>query len=416
MNSATLSTHTWWGRGGFGQLFAGQAVSAVGSQVTFMALPLIAVLNLRATPGAMGVLGALDNLPYLLLGLWIGGVVDRHARRRLMIASDLLRAIAVISVPVAFWFDCLTFAQLCTVAFIVGIGNIAFDVACQAHLPELVDEPHLVPANGALQTSTGLAAVGAPGLVGLCIKIVGAPVSMLIDAGSYLVSATCIGAIRTAEQPRPAPDPTSLPHPLDGVRIVIRDRRLRGLGGAAAMISISMNAIMAVLIFYLADAYHYGPVLIGLVFLSFGLGGAAGAMSAAALAARLGVGRMLTAGPALGAAGLLGIALADARSPGGTALLYASVVAAGLGIMVHQVLAAGLRQSLVTDTFRGRALAALRVLEWGTMPIGSLLGGMVGERFGSVPALVTAAVILLGSVAWVLLTPLGRLRHMPAAV
>ena len=180
----------------FRWLLGGQAISALGSQVTFMALPLIAVTLLDSNPLHMGILGALDNLPYLLFGLFVGSLVDRRRRRPLMIVSDLLRALAVLTIPLAFLVGGITFTHLCLVAFVVGLGNLVFDVACQAQMPDIVgDDGDLVQANGALQTTSGIASLTAPGLVGVFIATVGAPLAMLIDAFSYLISAASLRMI-----------------------------------------------------------------------------------------------------------------------------------------------------------------------------------------------------------------------------
>lgn len=403
----------WWATGGISRLLFGQAISAVGSQVTFMAIPLIAVLTLGATPAGMGVLGAVDNLPYLLFGLWIGVFVDRTARRRVMVASDLMRALAVLSVPVAFVTGTLSFVHLCIVAFIVGLGNIAFDVACQAHLPELVEEEHLVSANGVLQTSAGLASVGAPGLVGLLIKLAGAPVSMVIDAVTYIVSAVSLAGIQQPEHPRPVEDSTTWQQIREGLEVVRSDPRLVGLGGAAAMVSIGMNAAFAVLVFYLANARGFDSVMIGLIFLTFGVGGAVGALTASALSTRLGVGPVLMAGPILGALGLVLVATADGRGVVGLAELFAGALLLGLGLMAQQVLAAGVRQRLAPERVRGRVLGTLRFLEWGSMPLGSLLGGTLGEWTGSLPTLVVSAAFVASSPLWVATTPLRSLQEVP---
>jgi len=411
-------TRPWWASKGYGRLLGGQAVSAIGSQITFIALPLIAVTSMDAGPGAMGLLGAVDNLPYLLIGLWVGVFVDRHARRRLMIASDLLRAAAVVSVPVAALTGRLTFAQLCVVAFVVGIGNIVFDVACQAQLPELVDAEHLVPANGALQTSASLSMVAAPGLVGLLIKLIGAPVSMLIDVGSYLVSAFCVGTIRTPEQHRPAQDTSTWEQVREGWRLVLADRRLVGLGGGTAMISMAMNAAMAVMIFFLANRLGMDAGMIGLVFLAFGVGGAVGAMSSGALAARMGTGRTLVTGPLVAASGLaLFTASGTPLTPSGwtTAVVFFGAVLMGAGMLTFSSLSAGLRQILAPEHARGKVLGTLRFVELGVMPLGSVIGGVIGELAGAVPAAFVGAALLAGASAWVLATPLRGLRELPTA-
>lgn len=405
----------WWA-GGYGRLLFGQSVSMVGSQVTFLALPLIAVLTLQATPGAMGVLGALDNLPYLLVGLWVGVFVDRHARRRLMILSDLLRAVAVISIPIAALGGWLSFAQLCTVAFIVGLGNIVFDVACQAQLPELVDREHLVGANGALQMSASLSMVGAPGLVGLLVKIIGAPLAILIDAASYVVSAVSIGSIRKPEEARPSEEGSTWAQVVEGLKLVRDDSRLVGIAGGASMLSIAMNSAFAVLMFYLATRLEMDPGMIGLVFLAFGVGGAIGAMAISPVAARVGTGRVLIGAPVVGALGLASfVVAAESGLPGPAVLtvLFSGSVVMGAGLVGFSVLASGVRQLLAPSQARGRVLGTLRFLEWGSMPLGSVIGGVVGEVFGAAPAILTSAVLLAGAAAWVVATPLRALRELP---
>lgn len=412
------SSRRWWASNGYGRLLGGQAVSAVGSQITFIALPLIAVVSMGAGPGAMGLLGAVDNLPYLLIGLWVGVFVDRHARRRLMVASDLLRAVAVLSVPVAALSGWLTFAQLCVVAFVVGIGNIVFDVACQAQLPELVDDAHLVPANGALQTSASMSMVAAPGLVGLLIKIAGAPISMLIDAGTYLVSALSIASIRTPEQHRPSPETSTWEQVREGWRLVLADRRLVGLGGGTAMISVAMNAAMAVMVFFLANQLGMDAGMIGLVFLAFGLGAAIGAMGAGALVARIGTGNTLLIGPLVAAAGLAVFAgSATAVAPAGWAvpLVFAGAVFMGIGMMAFSSLSAGMRQLLAPQAARGKVLGTLRFVELGVMPLGSVIGGAIGQVAGAIPAALVSALILASAAAWVVATPLRGLRELPTA-
>ena len=415
-SDTTGTARPWWRSNGYGRLLGGQAVSAVGSQITFIALPLIAVVSMGAGPGAMGLLGAVDNLPYLLIGLWVGVFVDRHARRRLMIASDALRAVAVLSVPVAALAGWLTFAQLCVVAFVVGIGNIVFDVACQAQLPELVDDAHLVPANGALQTSASMSMVAAPGLVGLLIKVVGAPVSMLIDVATYLVSAGSIASIRTPEQHRPAPEASTWEQVREGWRLVLADRRLVGLGGGTAMISLAMNASMAVMIFFLANRLGMDAGMIGLVFVGFGVGAAIGAMGAGALAGRIGTGTTLLTGPLVGAAGLVLFALSGTpAAPAGWAvpLVFAGAILMAIGMMAFSSLSAGMRQLLAPEAARGKVLGTLRFVELGVMPLGSVIGGAIGQTAGAIPAVLVSALLLASTSVWVVATPLLGLRELP---
>jgi len=415
LSPAAPKQRPWWASG-FGRLLFGQSVSAVGSQVTFIALPMIAVLSLGATPAAMGLLGAVDNLPYLLIGLWVGVYVDRYSRRRLMVASDLLRALAVVSVPIAAIGGWLSFTQLCVVAFVVGIGNIVFDVSCQAQLPELVPSERLVGANGALQTAGSLSMVGAPGLVGVLIKLIGAPLSMFIDAASYLVSASSVVSIRTPEEHRPSEEGSTWEQIVEGLRLVRSDSRLIGVGGGMAMLSIAMNAAFAVLMFYLVNNLGLDAGMVGLVFLVFGIGGAAGAMVIGPVAKRLGSGTALAISPILGAVGLASITAASAWGLGPSAGLVVAFVGAlvmGAGLVGFSVLASGVRQLLAPEQARGRVLGTLRFIEWGSMPLGSLIGGAIGQLFGPIPAILVSAVLLASAVAWIVFTPLHELRELP---
>ncbi len=404
--------------GSFGWLLAGQAVSAIGSQVTFMALPLIAVVTLNASPGEMGLLGALDNLPYLLFGLAVGSLVDRHRRRSLMMIADLARAAAVVSIPVVFIFHGISFAHLCVVAFAVGIGNIVFDVACQAQLPDLVEQDRLVGANGALQTSTGIASLAAPGLVGVFIATVGAPVAMLVDAFSYLLSAGSLVMVRrcAGREPEPKESGTSPGAEIkQGLVAVLRDRRLVGLAGAGAFVSIGMNAAFAVLIHDLSNVVGLGSLGIGFVFFTFAVCAALGALAASQLAARGMVGRCLMVGPLLGGLGLVVFALAGRIAAPGVLLVHVGAALAGAGLLAQQSLAAGLRQSLAPEEMRGRILGTLRFAEWGVMPLGSLIGGAVGEVAGTGAALVVSACWVAVAALWVVTTPLRGLRAVPQA-
>jgi len=404
----------WWLTDGFGRLFAGQAVSAVGSQVTFLALPIAAVFLLGATPAAMGILGALDNLPYLLFGLGVGVVVDRFRRRKLMIVADLVRAIAVGSVPVAFALGRLGFEQLCVVVFVVGAGNIIFDVAAQAQMPDLLARERLVAGNGTLQTATSLAAVGGPGIAGQLIAFVGAPMAIVLDSISYVVSAVFVSTIREPEAPRTRSEEPMREQIASGLRLVRADVRLVGIAGAAATISLATNALFAVFVYYLAMRAGITPAGIGSLFMAVGVAGAVGAVTMPMLAERIGAGRVLVAMPLAAGLGLAAIPAALELAPAvSTSVLVAGSLVFGLAMISFSVLSAGLRQTLAPVEARGRVLGTLRFFEWGTMPIGSLLGGAVGQVFGPVVAIELASAIFACAAIWIVASPLAGMR--PAA-
>jgi MFS family permease len=394
---------------GFARLWFGQAVSVAGTQVTFLALPMAAVIALHATPAQMGLLGALDNLPYLLFGLGVGLVVDRWRRRRLMILGDLVRAAAVGSVPLAAVAGRLTYEQLLAVVFVVGACNLLFDIASQAQLPELVAADRLVEANGKLELNRSLSMVGGPAVAGTLITWLTAPIAILVDAVSYLVSAGSIASIRDREPDRPLNHESARSQIVDGLKLVARDRRLVGIAGASAIVSFAMNAMFAVLVYFLANERHMNAAAIGGLFTVFGLGGAAGALLSPAIGRRLGVGRLLALAPVVAGLSVVGFTLAPAGSPFGLGLAI-PVAMLGCGMVGYGVTCAGVRQQLAPAAARGRVMGTLRFFEWGTMPLGSLAGGLLGQMLGPGAALGMTAVAFILAGAWVAASPAAAYR------
>jgi predicted MFS family arabinose efflux permease len=394
---------------GFARLWFGQAVSVAGTQVTFLALPMAAVIALHATPAQMGLLGALDNLPYLLFGLGVGLVVDRWRRRRLMIIGDLVRAAAVGSVPLAAAAGRLTYEQLLAVVFVVGVCNLLFDIASQAQLPDLVAADRLVEANGRLELNRSLSMVGGPAVAGTLISWLTAPIAIAVDAISYLVSAGSIASIREPEPHRTRSEESARAQILDGLRLVAADRRLVGIAGASAIVSFAMNAMFAVLVYFLANERHMDASAIGVLFTVFGLGGAAGALLSPTIGRHLGVGRVLVLAPAIAGLSVIGFTLAPGTGSPFELGLAIPVAMLGVGMVGYGVTCAGVRQQLAPADARGRVMGTLRFFEWGTMPLGSLAGGLAGQALGPGAALgMTAAAFLLAGL-WVAASPAARL-------
>ncbi len=364
----------------------------------------------------MGVLAALDNLPYLLFGLLVGPLVDRRKRRPLMIRADLMRALAIL-LPIMALSSHLSFPLLGAIAFAVGVGNIVFDVACQAQMPELVEAKGLVAANGELQAAIGIASLAAPGLAGILISAVGAPLALVSDAASYLVSAVSILALRRASPAESEPGPRDtrpLQEILAGIAEVRSDRRLAGIGLMGAFTAIGLNALSAVLLLVLARSFGLGVLGIGLVFAAFALGAAAVGLGADRFARRLGPGPLLAAGPALASSGFLPVLVAATASIPTFPLVHVGAAVAGFGVMLSQTMAAGLRQSIAPARSRGRILGTLRFLEWGAMPIGALAGGAFGQTFGLLPSLAFAACLLALAALPVTASGLVHLRALPS--
>ena len=405
-----------WRNADFLRLWAGQTASLFGSQITTLALPILAALVLDATPTQMSLLVAAATLPDLLIGLVAGVWVDRLRRRPLLIAADLGRAALLLLIPLAAAAGLLRLWILVPLAFALGLLTTIFGIAYSSYLPALVSREELVEANGRLQTSGAVAGVAGPGLAGLLIQILTAPFAVLADAASFLLSAALLARIGAAE-PSPPGARAGLRHEIgEGLRAVAGSPVLRALAGSSGTFNFFDSFLTAVYVLYLTRTLGLGPAAVGGVFAIGGIGGVLGALAAAALARRLGLGRALLAAMLLAGIGELGIALA-----GGPPLV--AVVLVGLAEAVVQGSAAvfgingvSLRQSATPDRLLGRVNATLRTVQTGLVPIGALLGGAVAERLGLRAAVATAGVGVLLATLWIVGSPVPALRDASAEV
>jgi len=211
------------------KLWIGQSISEFGTQVSQLAIPLVAVLVLDASAFEVASLGTVEFLPFLLFTLPAGVWVDRLSRRMVLIVGDLGRAGLLLSIPIAYGLDVLTLAQLYAVGFLVGILTVFFDVAYQAYLPSIVDRDQLVEGNAKLQTTVSGAWIAGPGLAGALISAITAPYAILVDAVSFVVSGGFSAAIQAREQPAPAREqrPRMRAELWEGLRYVLGHRLLR---------------------------------------------------------------------------------------------------------------------------------------------------------------------------------------------
>ena len=189
-----------WRHRDFLALWGAETISQFGSQVTFLALPLVAILVLEESTFRVAALTTVGFLPFLLFTLPAGVWVDRLRRRPILIGGDLVRALALATIPIAYWLDALTIWQLYAVGFVHGIGTVFFDLAYQSYLPSLVGREQVVEGNSKLELSRAAANIAGPGMAGGLVAALTAPVAILVDAVSFLVSAVLLGVIRTQEE------------------------------------------------------------------------------------------------------------------------------------------------------------------------------------------------------------------------
>src|SRR6266699_1507449 len=357
---ATLRNHP-----DFLKLWIGQTVSQFGNQFTGLALQLFAVRVLLASPGQMGVLGALGTLPFLLFGLLVGVWVDRHRRRPILIAGDFGRGLIVVSIAVLTLLSLARIEYLYILGFATGILTVFFDVSYQAYLPALVPRDQIVEGNSKLEATNTTAQVSGPVLAGFVIRGLGYAAAMAFDGVSFFFSAGLMARIRKPETTPVASERRS----------VLEEIGLGIIGGLGS------------------------------------IGGIVGAITANRVARRLGIGRAILLGLLVGSASSFGIVFA---TPGTAfAFLTAMGFAGALGALWYNINQVSLRQSLVPLRLQGRLNATMRFLVWGTLPVGSLLGGTLGELLGLYPAIVIAAVGGLLAIPWIFFSPVRRLATIP---
>jgi Na+/melibiose symporter-like transporter len=402
----------------FAVFWIGQSVSLIGSQITTLALPLAAVLTLGAGAVEMGMLQAAGFLPFLLLTLPIGVYVDRLRRRPVLLAANLGRAAALALIPVAAFQGALRIELLYAVAFGVGALTTLFEVVSIAVPPWLVSPGQLVRANARLVASQSFAEAAGPALAGQLVQLLTAPVAILFDAFSFLVGAGTVALIR-APEPRAEQDHlrrTTLDELKAGLGAVFRNPYVRGIGLMAATYNLIEAGILALLVLYATSELGFQPAALGLVLGTGAVGALAGSLFAEPLGRRLGIGAATWSAMLIETIAFLPLAFLPDASPQSGLVLAAALFANGWGTSVSTVHSMSVRQHVTATGLLGRMNASYRFLVTGTVPIGALIAGVLGEAVGLRPTLLMLAAVLPLSLVWILLSPLPRLRTLADAV
>jgi MFS family permease len=396
----------------FVRYWAGQTVSQVGSQVTELALPLVALLQLGASSTAVGLLRAVEFVPYLLLTLPVGVLADRRRRRPLMIGADLGRAALLALVPIGVLLDLLSLPLLGAVAVGAGALTVVFDVCYLSVLPGLVGREQIQQANGGLEASRAAAAIAGPGLGGALVSLLRASGAVIVDAASFLVSAACLLTIR---RPEPAPEPPSGARGpralLAGWHQVARSPVLRPNTAYMAASNLCGSAFGPVLIVFEVRELRLSGLAIGAVAMLGNVGFLAGTFVTRRLGARIGIGPVICMASAIGATGMMIMALAPRAAA--IPVLVAGQAILGAGIALFNLQSLSLRQAITPTGLLGRVNAVVRLVGWGTIPVGAALGGWLGGVIGlravlaacAAGSMLTTAVPLFSAVRHVQRTP-----------
>ncbi|MFB9350533.1 MFS transporter [Streptomyces heliomycini] len=416
-SDSSASRRSLWRDADFRRLWVGQSVSQLGEHTSLVVLPLIAVLTLHVDAGRLGVLRAVGQAPILLLSLFVGAWVDRWRTRTVMVLADAGRAVVLGAAVAAGLLGVLGLPSLLVVAFAVGALSVFFDVAYQTSLVRLVRRDQLLPGNSALEGSRSAAQIGGPALGGALVSLLSAPVALASGALFFVLSFLSIRRIR---RPEPTPGRGERPAKVwrriqEGLRFVVADPALRAVGLASAAFQFSFAAMTTVYLLFLPRELHLSGTAVGLALAATGPGALLGALLAARLPGRFGHGAVLVSAAALGDGVLLCVpALHGPAAVTVPVLVAVNLVFGAFGQLVNVTVMA-VRQAVTPDGMQGRVAATITFAGMGLAPLGSLLGGLLAERWGLRTGLLVTAAGMLLSPALMALSPLARLgRTLPA--
>jgi Na+/melibiose symporter-like transporter len=406
---------TLWRDREFVKLWSGQAISQIGSRITRTALPFAAVLVLGAGPLQMGILGGVSAAAILLFGLFAGAWADRVRRKPILIFTDLGRAAVLATVPLAAWRGSLTMMQLYVVAAVSGLLTVLFDVSYQAYVPSLVKRDNLVSANAKLALSESIAEVSGPGIAGFLIQALTAPIAIVFDAASFLLSAASIALVRR-EEPAPAErSGTDIFEEIgDGLRTCWGNPYLRVMALRTATAVLFAGFFASLYPLLTVKVLGLTPAAIGVVISTGGAFAIGGAALAERLVGRLGIGRAM-----LGALLMTGVTtFLHPMAHGSVALCCAFLIAGQAGDFAWPLLTTtemSLRQATAPPERLARVNSAMSLMFNGIIPVGSFVGGALAEAIGVREAMFVGAAGYALSSLWVILSPIRELRELPAA-
>ncbi len=407
------SPATLWRHRDFLLLWVGQTVSRIGDQFTGLAIPVIAAYTLGAGPTEMGLLGAAGTFPFLLFGLLIGVWVDRRRRRSVLILADIGRGAMIATIAVLGFVGLLGLDHLYAIAFLIGVLTVFFDVAYQAYLPALVDRAQLVDANSKLEATNSLAGILGSAVAGAVIQLFRAPIAMVIDAISFSVSAGTLGAIRKREPTPEVREQRSIFREVaEGLSVVVVDARLRHIAACTAWSNFFSSVVFAaLLVLYLKDGLGFEPAGLGLLFGIGSIGGVVGAVVSGRVAKRIGVGPAIVLGAVLFGVPLLPLPFVSGALafPAIAAMFFVTIV----GNLIYNINQVSLRQAIVPLRLQGRLNATMRTIVWGTLPLGALAGGLIGDAIGVRNAIIVGLVGGAFAFVFVLFSPVRRLQTIP---
>jgi MFS family permease len=402
---------------GFLKLWIGQSVSVIGSQISGLAFPVLAVTYLQANEFEMGLLNAADTSAFLVFGLLAGALVDRWVKRKVMLVADLVRMFAVAIIPVLWMLGVLNIYHLIVIGAILSIATVFFDVSYQSYIPILLPKEYIGVGNARLETSSQISGIAGPGIVGALLNIFKAPVLLIFDAASFFISAVSLWFIKDREVPKPKEDRKPLKTEIaEGLKFVWNQKLLRAIS-----FTTSTSNLFGTVVGTMFALYLLSPKNLNLSVASFGIlmsigsiGGLIGATVTPRLIKLVGEGPLVVWSAVLMGSVQFLIPLAW-YIPQDWALvpLAGQAFLTSFFALTYNITQVTARQRLCPEHLLGRMNASIRFMVWGSMPIGALISGVLGTVFGVLPTIWIGCIFGLFSAGFVFFSPLRTMRQMP---
>lgn len=412
--SSAAAGPSLWRHRNFMRLWGGEAGAQVGSELGFLAMPVLAIVLLGAGEVEVGLLGAAGTLAFLVVGLPAGAWIDRARKKPIMMRANAVRVLAFAAIPALWWVGALEIWHLFVFAGIVGVATVFFDVAYQSYIPVLVPRERIADANGKLESTAQLAGVGGPAIGGVLLTVVQAPVLMAATAATYLGSFLMLATIRDDEVTRPRAERRPLRLEIaEGLRFVFGNRLLRAITLCTASTNFFATLGFTMLPLLVLRDLGLGPEIFGLATAVGAIGGIIGAVIAARVGALVGEGTIIPVSALLCGLGLVPLALMPALPGLAVPLLMLGQALGAVAVLVYNIAQVSFRQRICPVPLLGRMNASIRFVVWGVMPIAGVLSGILAGWMG-IPALlwIATAGVVLGSL-FVVLSPLLTMRRLP---
>jgi MFS family permease len=406
-----------WTNRNFRWLWTGAGFSLLGSEMGEIAIPLLALLTLEASPTEMSLLRTAQFLPFLLFTLWVGVLVDRMRRRPLLIGSDLVRGLVLLAVPVLLAAGLLPVGGLIALVFLVGTLTVVYQLADFSFLPSVVAPDQLADANAKLSATQSTMTIAGGGIGGAVVQFLTAPVAVAVNAVSYLGSAWCLGRTAVVEEiPERRQNCSLWAQTRDGVRYLLGNRAVRALAGEAATWNLSNEIFMLGLTLHVVSTLDLGPAMLGLILVTGGIGGFLGAWFSGWATRTFGYGHAVLTTMLLGNTAPVAVVLCRDDPAVSLAVYCAVFLVAGIGSGVANAQSNTVRQLSTPDALRGRVNSAYRLLSWGALAIGAILAGVIVTALNPYLATIIGSVGVAISTLWIVFSPVPRMTdHTDAA-